>query len=220
MNRRARVGLLLVPLLLLLAVAGVAVRLLVFPPPPPLAPEVISLDTAEFPLLPEDPRKAKKELEQARRALAKLVPKGEYIVINTHANIAQMRLGEKVLLQGVCSTGSGGALTDSLTGQKWIFNTPHGVFRIQNKLKDPIWRKPDWAFVEEGERPPRDVSERFDFNVMGDYAMGFGDGYFIHGTIYERLLGISVTHGCVRLGSDDLKKFYDRTKPGTPVYIF
>lgn len=219
MSVRARIAIVVV-VLLLLAGGGLAVRLVVFPPSPPDAPEVVALEATELARLSDDPRKARKELEQARRDLAKLQPRGEYIVINTHANLAQMRRGDEVLLEGVCSTGSGGALTDSVTGQKWIFNTPHGVFRIQTKLKDPIWRKPDWAFVEEGERPPKDVSERFDFNVMGDFAMGFGDGYFIHGTIYERLLGISVTHGCVRLGSDDLKKFYDRTKPGTPVYIF
>jgi len=29
-----------------------------------------------------------------------------------------------------------------------------------------------------------------------------------------------VTHGCVRLGSDDLKKLYDMVPIGTPVYIF
>ncbi len=56
--------------------------------------------------------------------------------------------------------------------------------------------------------------------MMGAYAIGFGDGYFIHGTIYERLLGISVTHGCVRVGADDLKNIYDRVKIGTPIYIF
>jgi L,D-transpeptidase YbiS len=56
--------------------------------------------------------------------------------------------------------------------------------------------------------------------MLGAFAMGFGDNYYIHGTIYERLLGVNVTHGCVRLGSDDLKKLYDMVPIGTPVYIF
>jgi L,D-transpeptidase YbiS len=50
--------------------------------------------------------------------------------------------------------------------------------------------------------------------------MGFGNGYFIHGTIYERLLGINVTHGCVRVGSEDLKIIFDKTPLGTAVFIF
>src|SRR5690606_13898034 len=102
------------------------------------------------------------------------------------------------------STGSGDTLTDSTSSRKRVFHTPKGVFKIKNKLKEPWWRKPDWAFLEEGEKVPKNEAERYDPNVMGDYAMGFGDGYFIHGTIYERLLGVNVTHGCVRLGSTDL----------------
>ena len=39
--------------------------------------------------------------------------------------------------------------------------------------------------------------------MMGDYALGIGSGYFIHGTLYKRLLGRNVSHGCVRLGDED-----------------
>ncbi|MHB8079528.1 MAG: L,D-transpeptidase [Candidatus Krumholzibacteriia bacterium] len=207
-------------LLLALGAAGYLAWRLAFPPVAPPAPEVTALDALELPTLSNDPKQARRELDQARKALAKLQPTGEYIVVDTNANLVSLRTRDQVILQGVCSTGSGAALTDSLTGQKWIFRTPHGVFKIGTKLKDPIWRKPDWAFVEEGERPPKDVNERYDENVMGEYAMGFGNGYFIHGTIYERLLGVSVTHGCVRLGTDDLRKFYARVQKGTSVYIF
>ncbi|HEX7344288.1 MAG TPA: L,D-transpeptidase, partial [bacterium] len=76
------------------------------------------------------------------------------------------------------------------------------------------------AFIEEGEEIPKDPRERYDPEMLGEYAMGFGDGYFIHGTIYKRLLGINVTHGCVRLGDADLKHVFDKVKIGTPVYIF
>ena len=108
----------------------------------------------------------------------------------------------------------------SATGRHWKFNTPHWVFKVDSKLKQPWWRKPDWAYIEEDEAIPKEESERYDPEMMGDFAIGYGDGYFIHGTIYERLLGVSVTHGCVRLGSDDLKFLYDRVKMGTPVYVF
>jgi L,D-transpeptidase ErfK/SrfK len=167
-----------------------------------------------------DKKVATKELAQARKALKKILPAGQYIVIDTHANIVSLRTDSKVLFKANCSTGSGGELVDSTTGRRWIFNTPHGVFKINSKLAQPWWRKPDWAYIEESLPPPTTEKERYDPEMMGDFAMGFGDGYFIHGTIYERLIGVSVTHGCVRLGTEDLKYLYGKVSIGTPVYIF
>jgi hypothetical protein len=170
--------------------------------------------------LPEDDKLALKELENARTSLTKIKPSKPYIVIDTHANILSLRTEDSVLFKGVCSTGSGGELIDSLTSRRWSFGTPRGVFKVTSKLADPWWRKPDWAFLEDNEPIPSDPSQRLDPEMLGAYAMGFGDNYYIHGTIYERLLGVSVTHGCVRVGSDDLKKLYDMVPIGTPVYIF
>lgn len=170
--------------------------------------------------LPEDDKLAQKELEKARAALAKIKPSKPYIVIDSHANLLSLRTEDTVLFKGICSTGSGGELVDSLTGRRWSFNTPRGVFKITSKLVDPWWRKPDWAFIEESEPIPTDPSQRLDPEMLGAFAMGFGNDYYIHGTIYERLLGVSVTHGCVRLGLDDLKKLYDMVPIGTPVYVF
>lgn len=170
--------------------------------------------------LPQDAKQAQKELKKVRADLAKLRPTGPYVVINTHANRVSLRTADSLISDATCSTGTGGELVDSATGRHWKFNTPHGVFKVDSKLKQPWWRKPDWAYIEEDEAIPKEESERYDPEMMGDFAIGFGDGYFIHGTIYERLLGVSVTHGCVRLGSDDLKFLYDRVKMGTPVYVF
>ena len=167
----------------------------------------------------KDTKTAQKELRAARKALDKYKPTGLYIVINTHSNKVSLCSGDSVLYEGICSTGTGGELVDSLTGRRWVFDTPRGVFKVNSKLKEPWWRKPDWAYLEEDEKIPKDERERYDPEMLGAFALGFGDGYFIHGTIYERLLGISVTHGCVRLGSDDLKYIYDRVKIGTPVYV-
>jgi L,D-transpeptidase YbiS len=171
-------------------------------------------------ILPEDEKLAKKEIQKAKRALAALVPAKPYIVIDTHANRIFLRKGDSIILEATCSTGSGGIFVDSTTGRKWIFNTPLGVFKVDSKIPHPWWRKPDWAFLEEGETIPKDEGERLDPNMMGDYAIGFGDGYFIHGTIYERLLGVSVTHGCVRVASEELEVLYNKTPIGTLVYIF
>jgi lipoprotein-anchoring transpeptidase ErfK/SrfK len=170
--------------------------------------------------LPEDPSAARKETRRARTALDKLPPRGAYIVINTHANRIVLRTRHEVLLEASCSTGSGDTLVDTATDRRWVFDTPLGVFKVTDKLTEPWWRKPDWAFIEEGEEIPKDPRLRLDPEVMGEYALGFGDGYFIHGTIYERLIGVNVTHGCVRVASADLAKLYRQAPLGTPVYIF
>ncbi len=155
-----------------------------------------------------------------RRELARMQPQGPYVVVDTHQNVLSLRTLDSLLLRAQCSTGSGHELVDSVSGRRWVFRTPRGVFAITSKLTNPWWRKPDWAFIEEQVEIPRTEAERYDNEMLGDYAMGFGDGYFIHGTLYERLLGVSVTHGCVRLGAEDLKHVYARVRIGTPVYVF
>jgi L,D-transpeptidase YbiS len=42
----------------------------------------------------------------------------------------------------------------------------------------------------------------------------------IHGTLYERSLGMSVTHGCVRLGAADLEAIWKAAPVGTKVYMY
>ncbi len=159
--------------------------------------------------------------ERARPAKQIQVRKGQaYIVIDRYCNRLFLRTRDSVLLDAHCSTGSGGEVIDSATNRRWRFDTPAGVFVVDSKLANPWWRKPDWAFVEEGLPLPKNESERLDNEMMGDYAIGFGDGFFIHGTIYERLLGRSVTHGCIRLAAGDLKVLYDNTRIGTPVFIY
>jgi L,D-transpeptidase ErfK/SrfK len=207
----------IVPSVLLLGF--VVVRVVITGGKSPLNQRVIFSDSL-LAHLPEDNKLAQKELQKARTTLVKIKPSKPYIVIDTHANILSLRTEDSVLFKGVCSTGSGGELFDSLTGRRWSFSTPSGVFKITSKVSDPWWRKPDWAFIEESEPIPTDPSERLDPEMLGAFAMGFGNDYYIHGTIYERLLGVSVTHGCVRLGSDDLKKLYDMVTIGTLVYIF
>jgi L,D-transpeptidase YbiS len=128
---------------------------------------------------------------------------------------------EKVLREAVCSAGSGLILQEQAGGKRqWIFDTPRGVHRVRSKIEDPVWKKPDWAFVEEGKPIPTNPDDRFAPGELGEYALYFGNGYMIHGTLYERLLGRSVTHGCIRLGREDLREVYRAAAIGTPIYIY
>jgi L,D-transpeptidase YbiS len=101
-----------------------------------------------------------------------------------------------------------------------VFDTPRGAFSVISKIRNPIWKKPDWAFVEEGERFPRDPAARLEYGVLGEYALYLGDGYLIHGTLYERFIGRPVSHGCIRVGREPLREIYRATPVGAPIYIY
>jgi L,D-transpeptidase ErfK/SrfK len=167
------------------------------------------------------------ELKQRRtrirdyeRRHAALTPRRSYLVIDTPGNRFALMDGTRVQRAGVCSTGSY-VMLKSNDDRQWIFRTPRGRYFIQLKKTNPVWVKPDWAFIEEGlPVPGPGARERYEPNVLGDYAMSIGDGYLIHGTLYQRLLGQPVTHGCIRLGDADLEAIYNSLAVGSPVYIY
>ena len=170
----------------------------------------------------------KKQLSQTRseigrleRKLASYIPTSTYIVINTTDNRFSLYKSHKLVREGFCSSGSYTLLKTEDGEKEWIFKTPRGRFSIQGKITDPVWRKPDWAFVEEGlPIPGAGDASRYEYGVLGDYAMSLGDGYLIHGTIYKRFLGMPVTHGCIRLNDEDLKAVYNALSIGSKVYIY
>jgi L,D-transpeptidase YbiS len=155
-----------------------------------------------------------------KKRLRNLSPKGIYIVIDTAKNVLYLKQNGGVMREAVVSCGSGNILDDPRGKSKWVFDTPRGEFMVRAKKVKPAWTKPDWAFVEEGEDIPEDIGDRIENGVLGDYALGFGNGYFIHGTLYTRLLGRNVTHGCIRAGDEDLKAIYMAAPVGTKIFIF
>jgi lipoprotein-anchoring transpeptidase ErfK/SrfK len=178
---------------------------------------------AELGLEPGD-QKAMARLEVETSSLQKKIgalgPKAVFIVIDSARNTLTLNKGKETLLQAVVSCGSGSILEEPGGKRTWIFDTPRGEFQVKSKVVDPTWIKPDWAFIEEGKEIPKKREERFEEGVLGDYALGFGDGYFIHGTLYSRLLGRSVTHGCVRVGDKDLKAVFQAASIGTKIFIY
>lgn len=153
--------------------------------------------------------------------LSKLRPSQPYILVDTARNRLYVKRHGEVVLDAIASTGSGTILDKpGNDANQWIFDTPRGEFLVQSKLTKPTWIKPDWAFIEEGIGVPQNAADRAEEGVLGDYALGFGKGYFIHGTLYTRLLGKNVTHGCIRLNDSDLKGVYTLARVGTPIMIF
>jgi len=171
--------------------------------------------------------KYKKQINQLNKDIQKLSRKynsytsgQSYIVINTTENRFFLYRNKKLVREGFCSSGSY-TMLQTQGDKKWIFKTPKGKYWIQGKITHPVWRRPDWAFVEEGlPIPPKEDPSRYEYGVLGDYALSIGDGYLIHGTIYKRFLGMPVTHGCVRLNDADLEVIFNTLSIGSKVYIF
>lgn len=147
-------------------------------------------------------------------------PQGVYVVVDTHANRLRVYQDGNLLREAICSTGSGTVLKDPRNGKTWIFDTPYGERKVLRKTRDPIWYKPDWAFIEEGHLPPKNPAERADDISLGKYGLYMGDGYIIHGTIFQSLLGRRLTHGCVRLGDADLEYVFKTVPVGSRVFLY
>jgi L,D-transpeptidase YbiS len=162
----------------------------------------------------------KSENAALKKKLQVLGPRGLYIVIDTADNVLYLKEGIKTSLKATVSAGSGSLLVEPSGTRRWIFDTPRGEFTVESKFVKPAWVKPDWAFIEEGKPIPKNPKDRVELGMLGEYALGFGDGYFIHGTLYTRLLGKNITHGCVRVGDEDLKIVYRTATLGTKVLIF
>lgn len=161
-----------------------------------------------------------KSIRDSSKKLKALLPVQPYILINTTQN--HFRLFDKdgsLLRQGLVSTGSYTLLRGN--NRTWMFKTPRGQLKVLGKTKDPVWVRPDWAFIEEGLKvPPAGHPSRYEYGTLGDYSLNLGDGYLIHGTLYKRFLGLPVTHGCVRMGDEDLEATFKTLQIGSRVYIY
>ena len=153
--------------------------------------------------------------------LAEMRPRGVYVTVDTYRNRLRVWKNGEMLREAICSTGTGIVLRDPRNGRQWIFDTPLGERSIISKTRNPVWSKPDWAFIEEGYLPPPPGSpDRFDSISLGDYALYMQEHYIIHGTIFKTLLGQRVTHGCIRLGDADLEYVYKTVPVGARVFLY
>jgi L,D-transpeptidase ErfK/SrfK len=188
-----------------------------------IVPETKSLFASQpedAPKFDQEIKRVEKRIAGAQQKLAALQPKDNYLIVDTSGNEIYLMNSGQVLHKGACSTGKYVLLKVSKK-KEYVFKTPRGQFRVQQKQKRPVWYKPDWAFIEEAlPIPPRDSSERFEAGVLGDYALALGDGYLIHGTLYKRFLGMPVTHGCVRLDDETLEIVYKGMNNSGKVFIY
>jgi hypothetical protein len=68
--------------------------------------------------------------------------------------------------------------------------------------------------------PPIVTTNRHVPGELGRYALDLGDGYLIHGTNNPSSIGQAVTHGCIRVGDDDIAWLYRNVPTGAAVHIY
>jgi lipoprotein-anchoring transpeptidase ErfK/SrfK len=97
------------------------------------------------------------------------------------------------------------------------FDTPAGLYHIQNKAVDPPWSVPnsDWAGSLAGTVVPGGSAE----NPLKARWLGIYDGAGIHGTDQTYSLGTAASHGCIRMAIPDVIELYDQVPVGAPIYI-
>ena len=144
---------------------------------------------------------------------------GTVVTIDVSTNQVYLFRDGELIRKSAAATGSDKILRNGR--RVWWFRTPRGMYEVVRKVKDPVWTKPDWAFIEEGKPiPPPDSPSRRDYDTLGKYAFHLGDRIMLHGTNDPRSIGKKVTHGCIRLPKDMLERMWKEVSVGTPVFIF
>jgi lipoprotein-anchoring transpeptidase ErfK/SrfK len=97
------------------------------------------------------------------------------------------------------------------------FDTPAGLYHIQNKAVNPAWNVPHsaWAGSLAGTVVPGGSPD----NPLKARWLGIFDGAGIHGTDETYSLGSAASHGCIRMAIPDVIALYDQVPVGTPIYI-
>jgi hypothetical protein len=97
------------------------------------------------------------------------------------------------------------------------FDTPAGLYHIQNKAINPTWHVPNsaWAGDLAGTTVPGGVPD----NPLKARWLGIFDGAGIHGTDETYSLGHAASHGCIRMAIPDVIELYDQVPVGAPIYI-
>lgn len=144
---------------------------------------------------------------------------GTVITIDVSTNKAYLFKDGELVRSSAAATGSDKVVRDGR--RVWWFRTPRGKHTVVRKVVDPVWTKPDWAFVEEGKPiPPADSPARKEKGKMGKYALDLGERVMIHGTNDPKSIGRRVSHGCIRLPNDMLSLLWKEAALGTEVYIY
>ncbi len=89
-------------------------------------------------------------------------------------------------------------------------STPVGVFKVTDKMVEPVWTKPGVGMIMPGTE---------DYELGARWIPISVKGYGIHGTNDETSIGGQTTAGCVRMCNKDVIELFDIIPIGTEVEI-
>lgn len=141
------------------------------------------------------------------------------ITVDTARNTVYLFRNGELVKKAPAATGMDTRLKSG--SREWLFRTPRGRMRVQGKIVNPVWYKPDWAFIEEGKKiPPRDSPKRYVKGKLGKFALDLGDGILVHGTDDPKSIGKKASHGCIRLSDRMMEQVFKAASVGTLVYVY
>ena len=121
---------------------------------------------------------------------------------------------------------SGGGVTPSVVYSfpvglgRFDWKTPVGSFTVRGKTRNPTWVVPQDIYEEHLERDGEAehvVSGDDPDNPLGKYRIELTlPEYAFHGTNVPWGVGMEVSHGCIRLYPEDIERFFNKVKIGTP----
>ena len=107
---------------------------------------------------------------------------------------------------------------------KMDWRTPLGETHVIAKIRNPAWYPPESIRKEHaanGDPLPKVVPAGPD-NPLGAFALRLAAGngeYMIHGTNNPTAVGMSVTHGCIRMYPEDVAALFPLIAVGTRVWL-
>jgi L,D-transpeptidase ErfK/SrfK len=115
-------------------------------------------------------------------------------------------------------------ITYPISVGKMDWRTPLGTTDVIAKIRNPAWYPPESIrkeHAENGDPLPKVVPAGPD-NPLGNFAMRLAAGhgeYMIHGTNNPTAVGMSVTHGCIRMYPEDVAALFAIVPVGTKVRL-
>lgn len=86
------------------------------------------------------------EVESSDETITDHQDSNQVITVSTEENKVYMRRDGEVVFEAVCSTGKSGTLVQN--GRRRDFRTPVGRFKVISKETAPVWKPPDWHYLE------------------------------------------------------------------------
>jgi L,D-transpeptidase ErfK/SrfK len=115
-------------------------------------------------------------------------------------------------------------ITYPISVGKMDWRTPLGETRVIARIRNPAWYPPESIRKEHaanGDPLPKVVPPGPD-NPLGNFALRLAAGkgeYMIHGTNNPTAVGMSVTHGCIRMYPEDVAALFPLIPVGTKVWL-